>query len=372
MKKVLFVATVVKKHINQFHIPYLKWFHDQGFEVHVFAKNDYDNVDDCVIPFCDRFFDSGISRNPLSTKNIRSYLELKKLINSNQYTLIHCHTPVGGMLTRLAARKARKNGTKVLYTAHGFHFYKGAPLQNWLIYYPIERVLAHFTDAIITINNEDYERAQKFKCKIFKTNGIGYNSAKLLGKYDKNFRNREELNLNQDDFVLISIGELIKRKNHLLVLKYLTEFKNPKIKYLIVGDGKLMFSLKKYVQKYNLESQVYFIGYTNNLKYYFDCSDLFVFPSYQEGMPIALLESIYYGLPVICSLIRGATDFMINEYKDFLFDPNSTISLQKSILFFRNSIKDNKFYNLNLKREIQKFEIKNVMKEIIEIYENIL
>ena len=138
MKKVLFVATVVKLHIMVFHIPYLEWFKKNGYEVHVAARNDYDNKDECIIPFCDRFHDLPFERSPIRKNNLQVYKDLKNIIDTEQYEIIHCHTPMGGAIGRLAARSARKKGTKVIYTAHGFHFFKGAPLVNWLAYYPAE------------------------------------------------------------------------------------------------------------------------------------------------------------------------------------------------------------------------------------------
>ncbi|MDF2486669.1 MAG: glycosyltransferase family 1 protein, partial [Herbinix sp.] len=174
MKKVLFVATVVKHHISTFHIPYISWFKLNGYETHVCAKNDYENKEDCVIPYCDKYYDLPFGRSPLSSCNITAYKQLKRLIDTNEYDIIHCHTPVGGVLTRLAAKKARKSGTKVIYSAHGFHFFKGAPLKNWMLYYPVEKHLAKYTDCLITTNKEDYLGIKdKFHAKSIKlVNGV--------------------------------------------------------------------------------------------------------------------------------------------------------------------------------------------------------
>ena len=149
----------------------MKWFKEQGWEVHVAASGNMN------LPYVDQKFDIPIQRSPLVIKNIQAYQDLNVLINEHQYEIIHCHTPMGGVLARLAARNARKNGTKVIYTAHGFHFCKGAPITNWLLYYPIEKILASFTDCLITINQEDYQLATKrFKTKqIEHVNGVGVN-----------------------------------------------------------------------------------------------------------------------------------------------------------------------------------------------------
>ena len=189
MKKVLFVATVVKTHIMEFHIPYLKMFKEMGWNTAVASRNDYENAEDCQIPFCDDYYNVPFERSPIKLSNLKAYKELKKLINNGDYDIIHCHTPVGAMLARLAARRARKRGTKVIYTAHGFHFYKGAPIINWLLYYPVERFLARYTDVLITINKEDYERAQKFRAKkVCFVHGVGVDTSKFSVGINKDYR----------------------------------------------------------------------------------------------------------------------------------------------------------------------------------------
>lgn len=158
MKKVLFVATVVRLHINMFHKPFIRWFHEQGWQVDVAANNDYDNPNECVIPFCSHYYVMPFERSPFKRGNWAAYRQLKSLLDREHYDIIHCHTPMGSVIARLAAGSARNKGTKVLYTAHGFHFYDGAPLVNWLVYYPIERILSRRTDLLITMNQEDYRR----------------------------------------------------------------------------------------------------------------------------------------------------------------------------------------------------------------------
>lgn len=171
MKKILYVATITQ-HFYYFHLPYLKMFKELGWQVDVAAHGDVE------LPYCDNRYEIPIKRSPFDKENLKAYKELKRIVDSGKYDIIHCHTPMGGMLARLAARASRKNGTKVLYTAHGFHFYKGAPKLNWMIYYPIELFMSFFTDCLITINDEDYNFAKKhLKAKSTeKVNGVGYNS----------------------------------------------------------------------------------------------------------------------------------------------------------------------------------------------------
>ena len=188
MKKVLFVATVVKTHIMEFHIPYLKMFQDMGWETAVAARNDYEDPADCQIPFCDTYYDIPFERLPWKAANIKAYRELKAIIDREHFDIIHCHTPVGAMIARLAARDARKRGTKVIYTAHGFHFFKGAPVKNWLMFYPAEWLLAPLTDVLVTINKEDYAFAKKkIRAKrIEYVPGVGVDTAKFhVGTVDR-------------------------------------------------------------------------------------------------------------------------------------------------------------------------------------------
>ena len=193
-KKVLFVATVVKTHINVFHLPYLEMFKNKGFKTYVCAKNDFENKEDCVIPYCDEYYDVPFERSPFNFKNIQAYRKLKKIIEKEKFDIIHCHTPVASILTRIAAIKTRKSGTKVVYTAHGFHFFKGAPLINWLIYYPIEKICSYFTDVLITINKEDYNLAmKKMKAnKIYYVPGVGFDTNKFFNTKVDRIKKREK------------------------------------------------------------------------------------------------------------------------------------------------------------------------------------
>lgn len=226
MKKVLFVATLTKNHILKFHVPYLKMLKEMGYETSVASRNDFDNTNDCVIPYCDNYYDLKFERNPFRLKNIEVYKQLKKLVETNDYDIVHCHTPVGGVLARLACREVRKQGTKVIYTAHGFHFYKGAPLKNWLIFYPVEKFCSKFTDTIITINKEDYNRALKFHCKDVRyIPGVGidldrFNPEKVV-EGDKS-----EFGFKNNDRILINVGDLSYDKNHELLLKVIKKLKD--------------------------------------------------------------------------------------------------------------------------------------------------
>ena len=315
MKKALFVATVVKTHIMEFHIPYLKLFKEMGWETAVAAKNDFDDPNDCTIPYCDTYYNIPFERDPLKPGNFKAYKALKRVIDEGHYDIIHCHTPVGAMLTRLAAKSARRHGTKVIYTAHGFHFYAGAPELNWLLYYPVERWLARYTDVLITINREDYTRALRFKAgRVCYVPGVGVDLKKFDAGCVDRMEKRRELGIGQDDFVLLSVGELIPRKNHAAVLYALSILKQMDeldgIQYVICGRGALEQELKSLTAELGLKEQVHFLGYRKDIPAICAACDLFVFMSHQEGLPVALMEAMACGLPVVCSAIRGNTDLI--------------------------------------------------------------
>ena len=364
-KKVLFTATVIL-HIKSFHLPYIKWLKEQGYEVHVAAKNDFIN-EPCIIPNCDNYYDVKFARFPFSKTNMKAYKQLKKLIQENNYDIIHCHTPVAGVLTRLAARK-NKNIT-VIYTAHGFHFFKGAPLLNWLIYYPVERFFARYTDKLITINKEDYERAKQFKLrkngKVYYVPGVGIDLNKIENIKVDIKKKKAELGIQENTPVLLSVGELIKRKNHETVLKVLRQIKDKNFVYLICGRGVLMEHLQNLTKQLGLESKVKFLGFRKDIAEICKAADLFIFPSYQEGLPVALMEAMATGLPVIASNVRGNRDLIAKEN---LFEPDDVAALTNLIKKQLEAIENKELKKVNY-ANLEQYSLKNILKQMTEIYE---
>ena len=372
MKKVLFVATVVKTHIMEFHIPYLQMFQEMGWETAVAARNDYEDPSDCAIPNCDRYYDVPFERNPLKPENLTAYRMLKKIIDEEGYDIIHCHTPVGAMLARLAARNSRRRGTKVIYTAHGFHFYKGAPIINWLVYYPVEKWLARYTDVLITINKEDYERAKSFKAgKVCYVPGVGVDLKKFSVGYVDRDEKREKIGVKKDDFVLLSVGELIPRKNHEIVIRALGVLKQKgqmdRISYVICGCGTCEANLKKLANELDVADHIHFMGYRSDISEICNCADLFVFMSHQEGLPVAVMEAMACGLPVICSNIRGNTD-LIHDGDTGIISPFDHIELAEKIMYMAADKGRRERMAHRAKEEVEKFSLCHVTECMREIY----
>lgn len=326
MKKVLLVATV-QSHICQFHKPLVEILHKKGVEVHVAARDNLAEKNGLKLDFVEKVFNVPFQRSPFSFKNIKAYKMLKKIINEGEYDVIHCNTPVGGILTRMAAKKARKRGTKVFYTAHGFHFYKGAPLKNWLIWYPIEKHFAKKCDKLITINEEDYDLAKnKFKTEVIHTHGVGVdeNRFKAVGDEDR-VKLRKAEGLTENDFVILCIGELNDNKNQQMLISaaVLLKDKIPDLKILFAGNGGKEQELKAQVENSGLNSIVKFLGYRKDLENIIPFIDLGVSCSKREGLPINIIETMLCKKTVIATKNRGHNELIKDGENGYLVDFDS-------------------------------------------------
>lgn len=330
MKKILIVANIIS-FIEKFNKEIIAYLKDHlHYEVHVACNTEYMNDTDAVfmLEYIDGLKRSGvvlhntpIARNPFNFTNIDAYRELKGIIDRECFDIIHCHTPVGALLARLAARSARKKGTKVFYTAHGFHFYTGAPLLNWLVYYPVERFLARWTDVLITINKEDYTRAQKFKAgKVVYVPGVGIDVLKFSEPIAEEQRHeiRAGMGVPDDAVLLCSVGELNNNKNHSLVIRALALLENENVHYCIAGEGDCRERLTALSQELGMADRVHLLGYRSDMRELYKSSDIFCFPSLREGLPVSLMEAMASGLPCVASRIRGNVDLAEGSG---MFDP---------------------------------------------------
>ena len=327
MKKALLV-THVSGFVPQFEMNNVRSLQKLGYEVH-YATN-YNNVSYGTDNH--RLDNTGIVRHQVdfarSPFDIKAHKiacrQLKELMEAEEFSLLHCHTPVGAALARIVACKYRKKGLKVIYTAHGFHFYKGAPLKYWLMFYPVERFLAGKTDVLITINQEDYTRAKCFcrrkKTKVEWLPGVGVDLAYWGGKdltagekEEIRKKVRKELEVTDGEQLLLSVGELIPRKNHECVIRALAEQKKKGVtgfRYVICGHGDLQEYLQGLIAELDLSDEVTLLGYCHNIRELLYAADLFVFPSKQEGMPMALMEAAAAGIPLKASDIRGNREIL--------------------------------------------------------------
>lgn len=357
-RKILFVATV-DSHIELFHLPYLRMFKDMGWEVHVATESG------SPIRYCDKKIKIPITRNPFRFSNIKAIKTLRNIINEEKYDIIHCHTPMGGVVARLAAKKARKNGTRVIYTAHGFHFYKGAPLHYWMIFYPIEKYLAKYTDTLITINQEDYKRAKKKFSKrcadIQYIPGVGVDEKKFEKKLTDAEKHelRSSIGLKDDDFVLIFPAELSKRKNQTWLINTLKPIFDERQNYhlLLPGNDSLNGKCQKLAQKLGLERQVHFLGFRKDIPELLKISNLAVSSSKQEGLPVNLIEARMTGLPIVGLKCRGVEDVLGGD----------TARCVKSKNEFLQELSNH--LNVDNKLDCKDYSIQNVYSKMRLIYE---
>ncbi len=315
-KKILFCANV-DEHFEAFHLPCMEWLQNQGWEVHVAASGDLH------LPCVNKKFNIPIHRSPFHSQNVSAYQKLKAIITENQYDVVHCHTPVGGVLSRLASRSARKQGAKVIYTAHGFHFCKGAPLLNWLLYYPIERGLSYYTDCLITINEEDYQLAinHRFQATdIQHIHGVGVNVERFK-PVDKMMKRklREKNGYHIDDFLMVNAAEFNKNKNQQLLIKSLAEIKSdvPYARLLLAGEGELMDNCRRLAEELEVCHMVEFLGFRKDMDELLPMCDIAVASSLREGLPVNVMEAMACGLPVIASKNRGHQELIHDEINGY-------------------------------------------------------
>ena len=372
MKKALVVCHM-GRHYRKFGHYDIKLLQKLDYEVH-FAANfdlDIDKVEDNTIVK----YQINFNRFPFSFKNYTAYKQLKKVILDNDYDIIHCQSPVGGVLTRLIAIKNRKKMKRIIYTAHGFHFYKGSSIINWLLFYPIEKLLAKYTDTLITINKEDYQLAQKKfskRCKdIQYMPGIGIDIEKY--KFNSNdcklIELKRSIGLDDNDFVLIYVARLEKNKNQMFLIKCMKKLEknNKKIHLLLVGQDGLSGSYNKYVKKNQIHN-IHFLGFRNDIVNLLKISDLAVSASFREGLPLNIMEAMASGLPVIALKCRGVNDLIINNKNGFIIkDENEFISkvfLLKDNIVLYNKMKQN---NIN---DIVNYDITNTENKFTNILNN--
>lgn len=322
-KRILITSTDLM--MIQFLVPHVINLADNGYEIEIACSNvggKIEQIKERLKNTVKKIHVVKLARNPFTLRNFKGYKEMKQIINNGDYDIIWTNEPVMGVVTRLAAKLARRRGTKVLYMVHGFHFFTGAPIINWLIYYPVEKIMAKYADMIVTVNHEDYKRARSMNVKrVEYIHGIGINTDRLSAE-NNSVDIRKELGLSSEDFLIISVGELNKNKNQKTIIKALAQIKDPAIHYLLCGKGNQLESLKKQVIAEGLEKQIHFLGYRTDVLDICRQADVYVMPSYREGLPVASLEAMYCGLPLLTSNIRGLVDVMENESSGYMYSPD--------------------------------------------------
>lgn len=363
-KSILFVANVDKEHILKFHLPTIKYFKDNGWNVDVACAGNEE------IPFCDKRFNMVYKRSPFTLDTLKGIFQLKKILKNNHYDIIYCHTPVGGFVGRIASISQRKKGTKVVYFTHGFHFFKGAPIANWLVYYPIEKILSNFTDTIISLNNEDYNNSvNKLKCKsVFQVDGIGID-VDLFRNVDKptiRKQYRDEFNIPQDADVLIYLAELSPNKNQPMLIRVLKQVLSERENTFLMlagidhNNGKDL----EYAKQLGVLKNVLFLGWRNDKQNLYAAADICTASSIREGFGLNIVEAMASGLPIVATKNRGHCS-IINAENGFLVDFNQENEMAKIIINILSN--KNEFTSEKLCFDIEKYSTKKIAQKLFDI-----
>ncbi len=378
MKTLLMISNTASMQY-QFLLPWTLLLRDMGWDVHIACNFEvgYNSTPERIAQFQQeldalgiRWFQLDFERNALLLHRHRKPLrQLDAILSAQHYDAIHCHSPLGGVLGRIAGKR---HGAKLLYTAHGFHFYKGAPLLNWMLYYPTERLLAHWTDALITINQEDFARAQKFHARtLHHIPGAGV----ALERYRTTSRSRAEmrteLGIPEDAIVFLSIGELNRNKNHAILVDALARLDDPRLLFVHAGSGSPDVLLARAEQR-GVSRRVKLIGFREDVPELLHMADVFCFPSKREGLGVAAIEAMAAGLPLLTSDRHGILDYSQNGVTGFACDPDDAAAFASAMQRLADDAAMRRTMGLHNARAAENFELAPVLAQLREIYEETL
>ncbi len=370
--KILFVTTISNT-INAFLTPHIKMLIEQGHEVDI-ACNIESEINSELLYFGCRVHCIEFARSPLNKSNYKAYKKIKKLVLSEGYELIHTHTPVASFLTRLACRNIPD--VLILYTAHGFHFYKGAPIKNWIVYYTLEKLAARWTDGLLTMNEEDYKAAKKLRLRkanaVYKVNGVGVDLQKFIPQTpEKKKELRKEYGFKVDDFILIYAAELNYNKHQDLLIQAINVVRNriPRIKLLLAGRGSYSNQYQQLVKKLNLEENIHFLGYRNDIANLLHIADLAVSSSRREGLPVNVMEAMATGLPLVVTACRGNRDLVEDGVNGYMVGIDDVLGFAKAVekLYVLEEIR--KRFGEKSQNLIKQYSLDQVLEEMKEIYD---
>ena len=376
--KALMVASVASM-IDQFNRENISLLQTMGYEVDVACNFEVGNTssEERVKRFRQELqkqevgtFQLPIPRKILAFSDmIQAYKQLKKMVEEKQYTLVHCHSPIGSVIARLACRKQRKKGLKLIYTAHGFHFFTGAPKKNWLIFYPIEKIFARYTDILITICSEDYQRARKKKLgkNIVYSPGVGIDVDKVK-KIDKKADKRQMLGIREKDILVLSVGELNQNKNHETIVRALKQLNRTDVHYVICGQGDKKEELERMAKQFGMEERLHLLGFRTDALEWMKVADLFAFPSYREGLPVSLMEAMAAGLPVVCSKIRGNVDLIKDGEGGYMCEAMDVASFAENLSRLIKDAEQRKCMGEKNQITVQQFDKSRVSEVMKKVY----
>lgn len=364
MKKILFVATV-PEHFLYFHIPCFKMLRENGWEVHAACSECRD------IPECDKLFELPISRNPADKANIKAYRRLKEIVGKNNYDIVHCHTPMGGALARLASRRARKNGARVFYTAHGFHFCSGAPLLNWILFMPAEWFFSRMTDELITINDEDFKLAKRLMRaeNVRLIHGVGCDLERFRrpGVGEKE-RLREEFGFKAGDKIVFYAAELNGNKNQGFLIEVINLLRKtePRARLVLAGSDNMNGAYRKLAE--DTGAPVDFLGVREDIPELMRACDVYAASSLREGLPLNIMEAMATGLPIVAVNNRGHRALVKDGETGFIIEPGDKESAAESLERLLTDAELYERFSLAARAAVTAYGKESVLRELSEAY----
>ena len=367
--KILYVTTIGST--MSFFKTLIRELLDEGHTVDIATSETVKPVPACYREWGCRVFPLPCSRSPLSKGNLTAIKAIRRIVTENGYDLVHCHTPIAAACTRLACRKLRKKqGLKVFYTAHGFHFYKGAPLKNWLIFYPVEKLCAHYTDKLITINSEDFALAQrKMKAKeVLYVPGVGVDLTRFRSLTVDKAAKRRELGIPEDATLLLSVGEVNQNKNHQVIVRAMAQLRRDDLHYMIAGFGPMSDELRRLAEELGISDRLHLLGYRKDVPELCCAADIFCFPSCREGLGLASIEGMACGLPLITSDKHGINDYSVDGVTGYKCEPTDVDGFAQAIERLANDPALRESMGKGNIERAQKYRVQTINSQMHEVY----
>lgn len=373
----MLIITTVSGFLHQFEMNDVRTLQNLGYEVH-YASNFRHSVYESD---SEQLRNMGVVLHPISIKkspcafkdNFKAFRELCGIIRKEQISVVHCHNPMGGVLGRLASFFQKGKRPYVLYTVHGFHFYKGAPLINWLLFFPVEVMLSRLTDCLITINKEDYKRALHMPLrksgKVERIPSVGIVTEKFCDRTELHKKLRVRYGIPENCFYVLTAGELNRNKNQQTLIKAIAILQQKKVHLGICGEGRYREDLEELADRLGVMSQISFLGYRNDLQDLFIAADAFAFPSIREGFAIAPLEALAAGLPIITSERRDSREYIVHGKNGIICKKNTPEEYAEAIQLLSGNSKLRKCLSEEGRKTARKYALPETAKIMKRIYE---
>lgn len=355
-------------HIKNFHLPYLKFFKESGFEVHLVSRGGMS------FPYVDVKYDISFEKNILSTKNMRALSAVKDILEQNRYDIISIHTALAGAIVRLAVIFAGKRNARVIYTSHGYFFWNSAPFSNWIKYLSVEKLCAVVTDSVMAMNQEDLELAKKYKlCTgvVEKISGMGVDLSRFKPGDGIIMQGlRRSYGIRDDDFVIVYPAEMSRRKNHRDLLQAFAEFLKhvPSGCLFLPGEGLLLEENKALVKELGIVDRVIFPGYIDGMEEIYPMCDIAASSAISEGLPLNIIEAMACGLPIVASRIRGHVDLVEEEINGFLYTPGDRDELGRALRNIYGWKERLKIISTKNVEKVKQFDLEQAESQIYDIY----